>query len=119
MKHLSDYTGEESFDLWMDIFEYLAEIFGDEKVQQLNKSNENIFVAVRSLLKTHEKAVKSIIFKFAEPEEITGSTLIPITIEIFTEIMRDGNFVNFFSLSAKKDNKSSGGATANTTAEKA
>ena len=115
MKRMSDYTGEEAFDLWADIYEPVRAISDDKEVKKYTSGKDiDIQEAANVILKKHRKEAFKIMNRI-DPD-INGANILTGLI-IFVAEMTTGESSRTFFKSAgreKSDIESSGSATENT-----
>ena len=115
MKRLSDYQGEEAFELWADLMEPLVSIFQDTELRKIFDGRHSYLDMVGAVLKDHKGEVAAI-FKRIDPEPIDGSNLIGRLLVMLGDIAKDPILGSFFGLAGpvKTQNDSSGSAMENT-----
>lgn len=115
MKRLSDYTGAEAIELWADLLEEMASIFGDEKVQKAVISGQSLMAKARAVLDGHEKEAVKILERI-DPTPVNGLNLMTRLISLIKEFQTSEEFADFFGLPAQEtmENGSSGYVTENT-----
>ena len=117
-KKLVDYQGEEALELWADLFEPLANILGDKEVAKVFRQGKNKLKIAQTILKTHKADITEILLR-VDDAPINGLNLVFRVMGFLLELENAEEFQGFFGSSSaeKKQNASSGSATANTEAE--
>ena len=114
MKKFSDYKGEAAIDLWADLLEPLTNIFGDEEIRKVVKTNGPVIVKAKAILKTHKKDAVDMLMRI-DPTPIDGLNVIARLVELFGEIQSSEYFADFFGSSAPEttERESFGSVTEN------
>lgn len=119
MKRMSDYTGEEAFELWADIIEPVGAIIDDEDVKKFTTGKDlSIQDAAKVILKKHRKEAFEIMRRI-DPE-INGANILVGLMVLVAELTTGESSRTFFKSAEreKSDGESSGSATASTEGEK-
>lgn len=119
MRSLSDYTGDEAFEVLADILEDAGAIMADENIQE--KMFEPIIVLASAMLKYHREEVGRIMHRLnpkVKKAEINGSNLNAWLIRFINDITGNSAVNAFFDSQGQNEiEESSGSATENTKAK--
>ena len=118
MKRLSDYKGDEAFELWADLLEPITEILGDGEIAEVLQSNKPTLIKASIILKKYKKEAMDIMLRI-DPEPIDGLNVIVRLASILVEIGQRDDIRGFFGFAgqAEMENVSSGFVTESTGAE--
>jgi len=111
MKRLSDYKGEEAFEVLADIMEPLAVILADEEILPLARSKAPAIKYVKPILKNHKEELMSVLARLdgTPIEEYKESVnLITLPAQIMTFI-NDPQVRSLFTLQNQRTESSSSG----------
>lgn len=114
MKKLSDYKGEEAFELWADLMEPISEIFRDTEVIRLADGKHGNMEVASLVLKAHKKEALEI-FHRIDPDPVDGTNLIGRLLVMLGELAKDPVLGSFFGYAerAMTESASSGSAMEN------
>lgn len=113
MKKLSDFKGEEAFDLLEDLIDPMGDIFSNnEFLQALGNDNKK---ALKSLLRNNRKAVVEVLARLNEvPVEDFHYNIATLTIQCLA-LMNDKELLSVFTSQGQiEEEDASGSATENT-----
>lgn len=118
MKRLSDYKGEDAIELWAELLEPLTEIFGDDEVQNVVRSNASMLKKATVILARHKKEAVDVLTTI-DPTPVNGLNIITRLINLINEFQNSEEIGGFLSSSRqeKQENTSSGVVTENTAAD--
>lgn len=96
MRKLSEIKGEEALDVLAEIIEPAAEIFSDENVKNVVKTEKNKVKAVKIILKDHKKAILTLMAALEEtPVEEYKPTLLALP-ALIIGVLNDPELQNLF-----------------------
>lgn len=113
MKKLSDFKGEEAFDLLADLIDPMGDIFSNgEFLQALGTDNKK---ALKSLLKNNRKSVVEVLARLNEvPVEDFQYNVATLTVQCLA-LMNDKELLSVFTSQGQiEEEDASGSATENT-----
>lgn len=112
MKKLTDYKGEEAFELWADLMQPLMTIFQDVGMKKFLDGKHSYLDMAAGILRDHKSEVAEI-FTRIDPEPIDGSNLLGRLLVMLGDLAHDPVIGSFFGLAgpAKTPSGSSGSAT--------
>jgi len=118
MKKLSDYTGEDAIDLWLDLLDPLSVIVMDSEIKKIARSGKPKIIIAKMLLKAHRKEAIEIMQRI-DPEPINGLNIISRLVAILSEIGENEEVKSFFGYAeqGKTESESSISLMENTEAE--
>lgn len=112
---LSDYKGEKAVEVFADLLEPVAKIFGDKEIADMVRANEPKLKIIQKALKNHAKEV---IQAMAILDDVPVEGYNPSFMEIparLLEMLNDSKMEELFtSQSQTADKTSSGSATVST-----
>lgn len=95
MKKLSDYKGEDAFELWADLMEPIVAILQDESITDLMRSGASKFKLAAAIMKTHKAEAEQIMTRI-DPEPVNALNLVVRVIRFLSEIGSDPVIASFF-----------------------
>ena len=111
MKRLSDFKGEDAILLWVDLLDYITEIFEDEDIQKAVKANKAKFKIAKLMLEKKPQACEKLLLRI-DDTPLDGLNIIVRLVEVIKEVGSDPSIQSFFGFGAqKKADESSGSAT--------
>lgn len=115
MKRLSDYQGEEAFELWADLLDPITAIIGDPCIQEIVKSDKPKLEIAKEILRSYKKEASEIMLRI-DPEPLNGLNIVVRLAGLITEIGENPDIQSFFvsAEQEKLDEIPSGSAMANT-----
>ena len=116
MRKLSDYEGEEAFELWADLLDPLSEIMTDDHITEIVGKGTRLKIATE-ILRTYKKETEQILLRI-DPEPINGLTVVIRLVSLITEIGEQPEIAAFFGYAeqVKTAEEPSGSATETTKA---
>ena len=110
MKRLSDFTGEEAIEKSGELLDPFFTIVSDtELINKLSLNKESFKVIGEIMKKYKDEAYKMV--SIVDDEPVTASNAFPRFFAIFTEMMNDHFFIDYFNSLAKKQKISTGSVT--------
>lgn len=120
MKKLSDYKGDESIELWMDLLDPITAIVTDPEIKKtlLEHGGRPNLSVVKTILKSHKSEATEILTRI-DPEPIDGLNIVVRLIALLTEVGENDTVAHFFGYAekVKTAKESFGSATENTEAK--
>lgn len=116
MKKLSDFTDDEALDLFAELIEPVANIFGDKKISKNFRKN-NLIEVVKLAVKGYKKDLIHIMALLeGVPVEEYHCNVVSLP-KTFLMVLNDPVFKDFFSTQGEKDTEKPFGSATETTEE--
>lgn len=96
MKKLSDYKGEEAFELWADLMEPIVHVLQDEEVIRMMRDRASRFRLAAYILREHKEEAVQITERIDPEEPVNGLNLIVKVVRLLAEIGSDPIVADFF-----------------------
>lgn len=95
MKNLSDYKGQDAFELWADLLEPIVAILQDDHIVNLMRGKASKLKLATVIMREHKAEAEQILTRI-DPEPVNALNLLVRIIRFLTEIGSDPVIASFF-----------------------
>lgn len=121
MRQLSEIKGDEAFDVTAELFELVAKIFGDEKVQEMKNDGKDIASILAFVLKKKKSYVVKMlsVLDGCSPKEYLERTSVATLFADAQVMLADPMVRELFTLQGQNVANGNSGSVTDNTKEKA
>lgn len=96
MKRLSDYVGEDAFELWADLMEPIVRILQDKDIIDMLRTKASKFKLATTILRNHKEEAAEILDRIDPEHPVNGFTIIVRAMQFLDELGSDPTILSFF-----------------------